>query len=355
MTPRTDKVSQFILPFQYLRGFISLKVVWFHSLFLLSGLQENFRIQLGGAFLYLFMVMSGFVMVVSTAGRNIAPLDFFKRRLIRIAPLYWLLTLLIVAIVLSTPLIFRNIVATPATVIQSLLFVPHYSGSDPHSVWPLLVPGWTLQLEMFFCVLYAASMTTKFQTSVLSSILIGCVLVGLLWGPFHNPILKTYTDPLLLDFVFGVAFGKLWLAGRLMLRWPLALGSCLIGLGFSFVGQFTSYANLMAVIGAALIALSCFNAPTLQWRNGPLLTLGTVSYSTYLTHTFTLAGFRWVWLKFQPGVPNYASGLIFMILATLTSLAIGWLTYRWVEAPMGKYLSDYLRRRSVARATLVSA
>ena len=331
-----------------------MKVVWFHSLFLLSGLQSNFQIQLGGAFLYLFIVMSGFVMVVSTTGRNIAPLEFLQRRVIRIAPLYWLLTLLIVMIVLSTSLIFRNIVVTPAIVIQSLLFIPHYSGSDPGAIWPLLVPGWTLQFEMFFCVMYAATLLLKHQFPTLASVLIACVLAGVVWGPFQNPILRTYTDSLLLDFVAGVAMGRLWIAGRLMIPWPIALVLCILGLGFSILGHVTPYANLMAVIGAGLIALSCFNAPTLQWRNAPLLALGTVSYSIYLTHTFTLAGFRWVWLKFQPGVPSYASGLTFMILAAVSSLAVGWLTYRWVEAPMGKFLSAYLRKRDVARATLAS-
>ncbi|MBK9440000.1 MAG: hypothetical protein IPN53_01320 [Comamonadaceae bacterium] len=33
---------------------------------------------------------------------------------------------------------------------QSLLFIPHYSASFPGLVWPLLVPGWTLNYEMCF-------------------------------------------------------------------------------------------------------------------------------------------------------------------------------------------------------------
>ena len=41
----------------------------------------------------LFFVISGFIMVMTTAGKSITPMDFITRRFIRVVPLYWVLTL----------------------------------------------------------------------------------------------------------------------------------------------------------------------------------------------------------------------------------------------------------------------
>lgn len=346
------KLSQFILPFQYLRGIVAVLVVWFHNLHQLPGLENRFRIPLGSATLYLFIIFSGFVMVITTDGKKIAPLDFFQRRLIRIAPLYWILTLLLAAIVLINPVIFRATVLTPAGLIQSLFFIPHYSASAPAELWPLLIPGWTLQFEMFFCVMFGASLMFKQHIPLLAITLIGGVLAGVVWGPFQNPLLRNYTNLIILDFVVGIMLGRFWMAGRLGVSWHVALCLFVVGLGLSIMGRGTPFSELTAVVGAALIASACFNAPALQWRNAALLALGSASYSIYLTHTFTLRVFRWVWLNFQPGVPGFTGGLVFMLLAATSCIIVGGVTYRWIETPIGKYLSDYLRQRGTRRLAM---
>jgi len=35
-----------------------------------------------------------------------------------------------------------------------MLFVPHYSPQFPGEIWPLLIPGWTLNFEMFFYAVF---------------------------------------------------------------------------------------------------------------------------------------------------------------------------------------------------------
>jgi hypothetical protein len=65
---------------------------------------------------------------------------------VRVVPLCWLLTLLMVAVALVAPGLFKTLKVQASTLAQSLLFIPHFSQSFPGVVWPLLVPGWTAQL-----------------------------------------------------------------------------------------------------------------------------------------------------------------------------------------------------------------
>src|SRR5438309_11551486 len=92
-----DKARQLnvIRPIQYLRGFVAMMVVWHHSVELL-GNGRGF----GASGVDLFFVISGFIMMVST-DRGVSPGTFLQNRIIRVVPLYWCATLLIVALSLT--------------------------------------------------------------------------------------------------------------------------------------------------------------------------------------------------------------------------------------------------------------
>src|SRR5689334_9557040 len=86
---------------QVLRAVAALMVVVYHcgveveTIAGSAGLQPS---SITGALargVPLFFVISGFIMVVTTAGRFEAPgasIDFLRRRVVRIVPLYWIVT-----------------------------------------------------------------------------------------------------------------------------------------------------------------------------------------------------------------------------------------------------------------------
>jgi len=83
---------------QYLRALAALMVVWVHSLYMIPGVAEEFNApNFGGAGVDLFFVISGFIMVVTTAEKDVTPMEFFCRRIVRVVPLYWLATLAMIA------------------------------------------------------------------------------------------------------------------------------------------------------------------------------------------------------------------------------------------------------------------
>ncbi len=101
-----------------------------------------------------FFVISGFIMW-SISARESRPAAFMVNRIVRITPLYWLATGVMIFGALAG--LFPRVVLTPDHIVNSLLFIPHVSPSN-HQVWPLLVQGWTLNYEMFFYALFALTL-----------------------------------------------------------------------------------------------------------------------------------------------------------------------------------------------------
>jgi exopolysaccharide production protein ExoZ len=82
---------------QYLRAVAALLVVAYHTNNM-GLLRPHFTILgFGGYGVDLFFVISGFIITVTTA-RDTSPGVFFRKRLIRIVPLYWLVTFVYVLI-----------------------------------------------------------------------------------------------------------------------------------------------------------------------------------------------------------------------------------------------------------------
>ena len=350
MVPNPPKL---ILPIQYLRGIAALMVVWHHGTEQMPGLAAYFPLRFGTSGVDVFFVISGFIMVMTTVGKSITPIDFIARRFIRVVPLYWVLTLALVAGLLAAPSVFRSTVLTPGSLIQSLLFIPHLSPSRAGMVWPILVPGWTLNYEIFLYAVFAASLAFRQRLAVLASTMIILVAAGYLLGPFAHPIPKTFTDPILLEFVAGAVIGHLWIAGHVKLSWPASIIGMLVGIGLLVLRDSPSLASYTKLVGAVLLIVGSLNVHMLRWRNGLLLVLGDSSYSIYLTHIFALGAWRWIWTKLHLGTPDLPTGLLFMFLALTFCVIVGWLSYRWIETPVLNWMNGLLRKRRVAKVAVV--
>src|SRR6218665_2165317 len=91
-------MRQKFLTIQYLRGFAAMLVLASHALlYPLMGEHIAFG-RLGWLGVILFFVISGFIMVAVTGEGRFSPLDFLRRRFIRIVPMYWGATLIAAAL-----------------------------------------------------------------------------------------------------------------------------------------------------------------------------------------------------------------------------------------------------------------
>lgn len=314
---------------QYLRGVAAFGVLIYHAVDRAGGV-----FGVGAAGVDVFFVISGFIMWVVTCRRPPTPGQFLLRRVERIVPLYWMTTLGVAALAIVVPAAFPAMRPTAPHVIQSLLFVPHHN--EAGLIAPLIVPGWTLNYEMFFYVLFAAALLAppKLRAWLLSAALVALVAIRPL-GDTQNPIWATYTNPLLLEFGAGVWLGKCWSADRLPGR---GVSWLLVALGFAgFAATALSGVDveparvlywglpaLLIVTGAVSLER---HGPIPNWR--PLQALGDASYSVYLVHGLAIsAAFRAL------QVVHVTAPAVVLPVSLAVGVAAGLATYRLVEKPL---------------------
>lgn len=325
---------------QYLRGFAALAVVVFHA-----AERAGHHFTIGAAGVDVFFVISGFIMWVIADGRALKPAKFMADRLKRIAPPYWIVTLIMVVGGLAG--LFPNLVLSWQHVMGSLLFIPFRSPSDGQ-VWPVLVQGWTLNYEMFFYAVFALSLflPARSRLPAMAGVFGALTLAGMLFAP-QGPVFATYTRPIMLEFLLGAFIGKLWLAGRLP---SLACGvaALLVGLGgFAFLGMtgmgFDEW--LCGPLAAALVGgVLILERNGAVRRSTALSYLGDSSYSVYLWHTLAIS----VVIKF--GTMFSMPSPLLVVAGVAFGVALGAVAYELVEKPIARMLKDgvLLPRRKMA-------
>ena len=327
---------QLILPVQYLRGIAAMMVVWHHATAQIPAVAALFPSAFGTSGVDLFFVISGFIMVVTTHGSAMTPWQFLKRRMVRVIPPYWILTLLMIALALAAPGLFKTLQLSGATVVQSLLFIPHYSLAFPQQAWPVLVPGWTLNFEMFFYALFALSMGLRpaWRVGGLALAIGALVTAGAVFGPFRSAIAVTYTSPLLLEFGAGALIGRWWSADKRALPLGLSLACLAVGAMLLVLRDTAPFGTFNPFFGATLLVIGAVDrrAGHLHW---PVLqTLGDASYAIYLTHLFTLGILRTAWGKLGPETTSLTTSSCFMALALVACALAGCVAYRLGEKPL---------------------
>ena len=324
---------------QHLRAIAALMVVLHHARnpapWLFNPLEHYVALAWG---VDIFFVISGFIMYV--AARNEAPSDFLGRRLTRIVPLYWASTLALMCLATH----FRPWTVWPQDVphiVQSLLFIPHYSPQFPDKVWPYLIPGWTLNYEMLFYAIFCVGLLLKRPLMTATTAIVLLAAAGQLASP-GGAIAKTYTAPILLEFVCGAWIGYLYQQQTLLraAKWILAVS--FIGLlSLSHTGHVAT--TVGKIVFSALIIWAAVSLRRVPFH--PLLKLlGDASYSIYLTHAVvSLSIAERLWRHVPVG--GWPQLLGWGAFALLVSALVGIATYLYVEKPILRLLQH--RRRVV--------
>ena len=331
---------------QYLRAFAALIVIFHHALRPRPWLYNPIsQYGAGQAGVDIFFVISGFIMY--SAARKEGVGQFAWRRFVRIAPLYWLATL-VTFIILESRLHFQPVGPNMLDLLQSILFIPHYNRIVPDQVWPYLVPGWTLNFEAFFYLIFAIGLVTKKLVPTVLILLVALIIAGVLF-PSRSAIWLTYTNPLLAEFLGGLLIARF----QDQIVRPLTIFLLPLGILGLAVSAFVPAPRVLiwglpalAIVIGALSLERSGHLP--DWRFAAAL--GDGSYSIYLFQVIGI-GVATAIVQHLPlhGVPQLAC----MIVGALAcAIALGMAAHYLVERPLTRYLT---RRRSAARLDVLAA
>lgn len=331
---------------QYLRAVAALMVALAHSfLYLMQG--ENYDLRRFANFgVLIFFVISGFIMVIISGEGKISSRRFLERRILRVVPLYWLVTAGVALGAIVVPQMFKTTQFSLDHFVLSLLFVPHYDANQ--SVSPLLKLGWTLNYEMFFYLCFAllGGLSGAWRVVILTALFAGLAIVGQTVS-VDNAIFEFYTGQFLLTFCCGMLVGLAALRFRLLdgsLRWlaivgVLAIAFVAAGFGLERGTRGGVAVTLMlSLAGTAILLFTLGLESRLGQMKLPEL-LGDASYSIYLVHMYVVGVVALVWTKLFDGAFFVLGGIVTFAAASVA----GVLVYLWLEKPLLAWINN--RRR----------
>ena len=328
-----------LIGLQYLRAIAATLVVLFHA-------AVNTKLPFGfGTFgVDIFFVLSGFLMWTITDERT-RPWAFLRDRVRRVVPAYWVATTVVfVGVSLG---MFRNTKGGVSHLIESLAFIPHFSPTNG-KLYPLLLPGWTLNYEMFFYALFALTLflSRRWQPVLISLLFLGLAVIGHMTKP-ADALGRFYTDAIILEFAMGMWLGILWKSGW---RSPIGIPTLFLVAALGFVAAYFAGTGSWRILRFGMPALVIVTAvllieterPLRRWRFPELL--GDASYSIYLWHSLFIAAA----LKclFFIGAPQFLAFATAAVVGVAGGLAAYWL----IEKPILEAFKASRRNRQIAKA-----
>lgn len=292
-----------------------------------------------------FFLISGFVICMSSWGRSMG--DFFRSRVARLYPAYWVAIVMITAAAFVLPVVSGPLrsdeLLVNLTMLQQPMGVPRVLGVD-----------WTLWVEVRFYALFALFVVWRGVTY--RRVVMFCCLWTLA-GVFARVADHPLTDQLVMRdhapyFIGGLALYLIHRFGSNLLLWGIVGVSFLLGQRYSVTalwhpgpqGDFhrspyvIQLIVLLAFIAVAAVALGWTSRANWRW----LTVAGALTYPFYLIHEHL------GWFFIRVLYRGYGLDPWLTIGTTvLAMLGIAWLMHRFVEKPFG----PRLKRALVVRKT----
>lgn len=282
---------------QILRGFAALVVVLLHvnqsTKFYLNINWLN-GIFIGGWFgVDFFFVLSGFIMVYIhhkdlENRKNI--ISFFKKRFIRIFPVYWFIaSIYLFFLFYTSKLVWSN---DYIYIIKSYLLLPS-------SISPFLGVAWSLVYECFFYFIFGLGLFLGLK--IMKYILITWLILIIVFSFFTSQSNPTFIfNNFILEFLFGciVGYHFVYNKNKFSNKPKIFIFSGLIILVCMYIFTlFTEFAIKSSIesrfgygIASALIIFGAANFNSIKDNkiNNILLKFGDASYTLYLIHPIVL-------------------------------------------------------------------
>lgn len=288
----------------------------------------------------IFFVISGFS-IARTYRSAGAFRPYFARRLLRIAPLYYLVVTTVFVLILGGVLprpYWMTLYDSAPDLYNYLMHISFFSAWDARVANSLIGLEWSIPIEVFWYALMPLLLPIPGAPRRVAAALVALLLVSGLTRAGSHLWLPPHADHFL-PLTYGAYFYLGALAERMRapaqrrgVQWCRRAtwgAAALFAVG---LGTDTGFnAAILGLATAALIAVRPGGAGHrgfLCWR--PVLLLGSISYSLYLLHPFAIHLVAGLW-------PEEARvALLFFAAAFLVTAAISIITYSLVEYPFNR-------------------
>lgn len=352
--------TQTIVGIQLLRAVAALSVVYVHCAnnIVCRGFPTAGRFGVD-----IFFIISGFVITYVVSRGDGGPWKFFVKRVIRIEPMYVLITIVMTLTAVIFPGMIENNEVSVSGVIKSILFIP---GAENGGM-PVLDQGWSLNYEMLFyvivflCVLFVKN--KRYLTTVCVLILVFIMAVLQFWNT-DSFILNYYSPSLFLEFIYGIILYYLYtsfepIKRRVMVnRWvkiTVLTSSAIFWYGFMIYCDMSNlYLSLSRGISFGIPALVLvgsvlFLEKEIKYDNRAVrfvIELGEASYVMYLIHCLVIVFLAKVVFKEASGTKCVFIYEIIKIVITVTvTVTLSVLVHRFIDMPVQRYLKRVIIKK----------
>ncbi len=330
-----ENKTEFLECIQLLRVFAAIGVMLSHI-----GFGDSYINQISfSAGVNIFFCISGFLMMYTT--QNSVPQDFLIRRLIRLVPLYWILTIM----TFLAALVVKNIWTTEiefSELIKSLFFIPYFrEGLKTGSVVrPIVGPAWTLRFDIWFLFIFAIAMKLSHKWRGLISGFL-CLFLVILGNFMHDKTAFSsfFGKSFWLNYIAGILVFYIWkwaeekteFKKRFSTLWVSVSIVCFAILYISKIPDYLCVFLSFCVLISVLLVFEKKRMPK------SVMYFGKISYSFYLTHYYVILI---VDKFFDLETLSFATVLLTVGVFAI-SLIVAHITYCLIEIKFGKLLEKF--------------
>lgn len=329
---------------QAMRAFAAILVMFFHGTAII-GRELNYNFANG--FFYIgfvgvdvFFVLSGFIIFYTSKPTSFNIPEFFKKRFIRIYPIYWIVISGLILQYFISPTPDKAFKGDPEVILASATLFPH----------EVLIVGvaWTLTYEVIFYLMFgltfAISRKFFFRSFACWSVIIVICYFFNIKSQFFA--INALINPIILEFGFGCLIAYLYQNIKYFnyWKWAVAIGGIL--LAADIVVIYFALKNDPAAFSAGIHRVYLFGIPStilifgLLYFDKPvyklLVMLGDASYSVYLIHGTVISTTAQILAKIH--LKNIVNNMGGAILIFAFTLAVGRVFYLLVEKPLVRFL-----------------
>jgi exopolysaccharide production protein ExoZ len=339
---------------QFSRALVPIMVMLFHlSLTMYEYFDFNLlglhALPMSGGVSY-FFALSGFMMYYVYRhyfGQKDQMKNYLINRFIRIYPLYWILTLVLLPFLFIFPWYGAGHETELETIISSFLLSPNPSENPP-----VLIPAWSLKFTVLFYLMFSLLFLPKPKAAGAILAIWGGLCVAFFAGyiPFYHFIIQFLLNEANLILLGGLLAA--YFVTHVKVNWFFSMLLTITGfLGFPFIwlnslhpvldinfDLATGFSSILLIIGIASIDLKKDIRIPKQ-----LNYLGNASFSIYLSHNLSLDFFSEVFSRFP--IYEMLGGWILSIIFFVIMLCFGCLVHSYLEKPLINKLKKRLIKK----------